>query len=263
MRALRIGALPAAVALGLYAEWAALQRAPLAEGHSAGDIALAVADLVVGLVFVGCGVVAWTRRPESRVGLLLTLAGIAWFLGTFAGSGDSGYAEFGALFLTLHRGLVVHALLSYPRGRLERWTERATVAFAYVLCAIADVGATPGVAIALAVAVLGVGVQRYLRAAGPRRRARMTAAAAGAAFAIVLLVSGVIGLVGSGASVDRVVLWAYQVVLVGIVIGLTFDLVRGRWVEATVTGLVIDLGEALRRGCGGRRLARPPVGRAR
>jgi signal transduction histidine kinase len=246
MRALRIAVFPAAVALGLYAERAALIRAPLAEGHSGADIALAVADLVVGLVFVGCGVVAWTRRPESRVGLLLTLAGIAWFLGTFAGSGSSGYAEFGALFLTLHRGPLVHALLSYPSGRLERWPERATVVFAYLLCAIADVGLTPWAAIALAVAVLGIGAQRYLRAAGPHRRARMTAAAASAAFAIVLLVSGVTGL--AGASVDRSVLWAYQAVLVGIVIGLTLDLVRGRWVEATVTGLVIDLGEAAETG---------------
>ena len=246
MRKLRIAVFPAAVALGLYAERAALARAPLAEGHSGADIALAVADFVVGLVFVGCGVVAWMRRPESRVGLLLTLAGIAWFLGTFAGSGSSGYAEFGALFLTLHRGPLVHALLSYPSGRLERWTERATVVFAYLLCAIADVGVTPGAAIALAVALLGVGAQRYLRAAGPHRRARMTAAAASAAFAIVLLVSGVTGL--AGASVDRSVLWAYQVVLVGIVIGLTLDLVRGRWVEATVTGLVIDLGEAAEAG---------------
>ncbi|HMI98469.1 MAG TPA: hypothetical protein VK488_01395 [Gaiellaceae bacterium] len=246
MRELRIAVFPAAVALGLYAERAALVRAPLAVGHSGADIALAVADFVVGLVFVGCGVVAWMRRPESRVGLLLTLAGIAWFLGTFAGSGSSGYAEFGALFLTLHRGPLVHALLSYPSGRLERRTERSTVVFAYLLCAIADVGVTPGAAIALAVALLGVGAQRYLRAAGPHRRARRTAAAASAAFAIVLLVSGVTGL--AGASVDRTVLWAYQVVLVGIVIGLTFDLVRGRWVEATVAGLVIDLGEAAEAG---------------
>jgi signal transduction histidine kinase len=248
MRALRVTVLPAAVALGLFAESAALERAPLAVGNSTADIALAVADLVAGLVFVGCGVVAWTRRPESRVGLLLTLSGIAWFLGTFAASGDAGYADFGALFLTLHRGPLVHALLSYPSGRLERWAERATVTFAYVLSFMAEVGLTPGATIALATAVLGVSAQRFLRAAGPLRRARGTAAAASAAFAIVLLVSGVTGLAGSAASVDRSVLWAYEVVLAGIALALTVDLVRGRWVEATVTGLVIDLGEAAETG---------------
>ncbi|HEV2713524.1 MAG TPA: hypothetical protein VGU26_10560, partial [Gaiellaceae bacterium] len=206
MRALRIVVFPAAVALGLYAEWAALQRAPLAEGNSGADIALAVADLIVGLVFVGCGVVAWSRRPESRFGLLLMLAGIAWFLGTFAASGSSGYAEFGAVFLTLHRGPLIHALLSYPSGRLERWTERATVAFAYVLGAIADIGVTSGASIALAVAVLAIGAQRFLRAGGPHRRARRNAAAASAAFAIILVVSGVTRFAGSGASMDRSVL---------------------------------------------------------
>jgi signal transduction histidine kinase len=72
----------------------------------------------------------------------------------------------------------------------------------------------------------------------------MTALAASAAFAVVLLVSGVTGLAGASASVDRGLLWAYQVVVAGIVVGLTLDLVLGRWVQATVTGLVIDLGEA-------------------
>ncbi|HEV2711481.1 MAG TPA: ATP-binding protein, partial [Gaiellaceae bacterium] len=61
-------------------------------------------------------------------------------------------------------------------------------------------------------------------------------------------VSGVTRFAGSGASIDRSVLWAYQVVLVGIAVGLTFDLVRSRWVDATVTGLVIDLGEAAEAG---------------
>jgi signal transduction histidine kinase len=244
MRALRFVAFPAAVALGLYAERAALERRPLAEAASGVEIGLVVGDFFVGIVFVGCGVVAWTRRPESRVGPLLTLAGIAWFLGTFAASGNSDYAEFGAIFLTLHRGLLVHVLLSYPSGRLERWTDRATVIFAYVLSAITDVGVTPGAAVALAVAVLVTAGQRFRRVRGPQRRARMTALAASAAFAGVLLVSGVVGLAGAGASVDRGVLWAYQVVVVGIVVGLTLDLVLGRWVQATVTGLVIDLGEA-------------------
>jgi signal transduction histidine kinase len=244
MRAARVAVIPAVVAFGLYAERAALQRAPLAVGNSGADIALAVADLIVGLLFVGCGVAAQIWRPESSVGLLLTLSGIAWFFGTFAASGNAGYADFGALFLTLHRGPLVHALLSYPHGRLEGWLERAAVAFAYVLSAIADVGVTSWAAIALAIAVLGIGARRFLRAGGPHRRARGTAAAASAAFAIILLVSGVARLADSGASVDRGVLWAYQIVLAGIVIGLTLDLVRGRWIEATVTGLVIDLGES-------------------
>ena len=244
MRALRLSLLPAGIALGLYAEWAALRRGPLEEAASRADIRLAVADLLVGLVLVACGLIAWEWRPESWVGLLLALAGFAWFLGSFAASGESGFADFGALFLTLHRGPLVHALLSYPSGRVAGWTERAAVAFGYVVSAITDIGETPGAAIALGVVVLVVGVHRFVRAAGPQRRARAAAAVGSAAFAAVLLVSGLSRLGGSSALLDRDVLWAYEVVVSGIAIGLTLDLARGRWVRATVTGLVVDLGEA-------------------
>jgi signal transduction histidine kinase len=248
VRALRLSILPAGVALGLYAEWAALRRTPLQEAASGAEIRLAVADLVVGLVLVGCGLVAWSRRPESRTGLLLALSGFAWFLGTFAASGKPGYADFGALFVTLHRGLLVHALLSYPSGRLETLTERAAVAFAYVVSAIADVGETPEIAIVLAAVVVVVGAQRFLRAAGPQRRARLPAAAASAAFGAVLFVSGVIRVDGSSPSQDRAMLWAYMAVVTGVAVGLTLDLVLGRWTQATVTGLVVDLGEAAETG---------------
>ena len=244
MRTVRLTLLPAGVALGLYAEWAALKRGPFEEAASAAEIRLAVADFVVGLILIGCGVVAWSRRPESRTGLLLTLSGLTWYLGTFAASGRSGYADFGALFLTLHRGLLVHALLSYPSGRLEGWTERAAVVLAYGVSAIADIGETAEAAIVLASVVLVVGTRRFLRASGPQRRARLPAAVSSIAFAAVLLVAGLARLEGSSPSLDRAILWAYMVVVAGIAVGLTLDLVLARWTQATVTGLVVDLGQA-------------------
>ena len=244
MRTVRVTLLPAGIALGLYAEWAALRRGPFEEAASAAEIRLAVADFVVGLILIGCGVVAWSRRPESRTGLLLALSGLTWYLGTFAASGRSGYADFGALFLTLHRGLLVQALLSYPSGRLEGWTERATVVLAYGVSAIADIGETAEAAIVLASVVLVVGTRRFLRASGPQRRARLPAAVGSIAFAAVLLVAGLARLEGSSPSLDRAILWAYMVVVAGIAVGLTLDLVLARWTQATVTGLVVDLGQA-------------------
>jgi signal transduction histidine kinase len=229
--------------LGLWAEWAALRRGPLEQAASPGEIRLAVSDLVVGLVLVGCGFVLWSFRPKSWIGLLLTLAGFTWFLGTFAGSGESAYADFGALFVTLHRGPLVHALLSYPSGRVDRRSERAAIAFAWVVSAFADVGETPVAMIALAAVLLVVGSQRFVQALGPQRRARLVPAAGSAAFATVLFCSAFARLAGSGASLDRGVLWAYEVVVAGIAIALTLDLLLGRWVEATVTGLVVQLGE--------------------
>jgi signal transduction histidine kinase len=240
--ALRLAVLPAAVALGLYAEWASLRRGPLQVPPTAGENRLAAADLAVGLLFVVCGLVIWMRR-ESRAGPLFVTAGIFWFLGTFAASGVSGYADFGAIFLTLHRGPLVHALLSYPSGLLERRLERAAVAAAYVVSVVPAIGQTVAGGIALAVVVLGVAIERFATARGPERRARAAAAVASAGFAAVLVVSAVARAAGSGDAMDRAVLWSYDVVLAGIAVGLTLDLMLGRWVRATVTGLVVDLGE--------------------
>jgi len=248
VRAVRIAILPAGVALGLYAEWAALQRGPLEQAATSGDVHLAAADFLVGVVFLACGLVAWTRRPESRTGLLLIVTGITWFLGTFAASGRSFYAALGAVFLTLHRGPIVHVLLSYPSGRVNRRTERAALGVAYALAAIAVVSTTAEGGVVLAVIVLAVAAQRFLAAAGPQRRARLPAAAASAAFAAALFVSAITRLAGSAASVDRGVLWAYQIVLVAIAIGLTLDLLLHRWETATVTGLIVDLGEGAEAG---------------
>src|SRR6266496_3117575 len=94
----------ALAALGVFAEWAALQRAPLQEPVGALDLRLAAADLATGLVLAASGLIAWTHRPDNRTGLLLTATSAAWFLGTFAESGLSGYADFGSLFISLHRG---------------------------------------------------------------------------------------------------------------------------------------------------------------
>ncbi len=242
-RAVRFSLFPTAVALGLFAEWAALRRGPFEEAASASEIRLAAADLVVGLVLIGCGLVAWDRRPESWTGVLLAAAGFTWFLGTFAGSSESAYADFGSVFLTLHRGPLVHALLAYPSGRVRGWSERAAIAVSYVLAAVADAGKTPEATIFVACLVLAVAARRYIASAGPERRARLLAAAAAAAFSAVLLVSGVTRLAGAGGSVDRGVLWAYQVALVLIGAGLLIDLLLGRWTLATVTGLIVDLGE--------------------
>jgi signal transduction histidine kinase len=241
--ATRLLIFPAVAALGMYAEWAALRRAPLEPPATRHEVLLAAADLVAGLVLVACGVVAWVRRPESRTGLLLTIAGVAWFLGTFSASGDATYADTGALFVALHRGPLVHALLSYPTGRVERPLERSAVALAYVASALPEVGDWPPVQLALAAVVLGVGVQRARTAAGPLRRARVVAALAAGAFAAVLAGAATIRLAESSASVDRGALWAYDTAVAAIAIALALDLVLGRWVRSAVTGLVVDLGE--------------------
>jgi signal transduction histidine kinase len=238
-RMLRFGLLPAAIALGIFAEWASLRRGPLETAASPAEVRLAAIDLVAGVVLVGCGVVAWDRRPESLVGRLLVATGFAWFLGTFDLSGWPGFSGFGALFVTLHRGPLSHALLGYPNGRVARRAEQAAIAGLYVLSAVAVAASTVAGMLLTASVVLVVAVLRYLRSSGPGRRARLVAAAAATAFSAVLVVDAS---ARAGAVGENGALWAYDIMIVLIAVALLLDLVLERWTQATVTGLVVDLG---------------------
>jgi signal transduction histidine kinase len=220
VRPLRLALLPLGIAFGLGAEWASYQI---------GDLALTAADFVVGSSLISCGVVAWDRRPESRVGELMFLAGFTWFLGT--------------LFepvLFLHRGVLVHLLLSYPTGRLPTRLARVVVVFAYVDAAIEPLARNDWITLALSSVVAFAALWGFLGATGPARKAAGLSLAATLAFVAVLALGGIDRL--AGVTAGPVVLWTYDLMIACVVIVLAIDLLRGRWREAVVTGLVVDLG---------------------
>jgi len=220
MRLPRSALIVCGIALGVIAEWASGPET---------DPALLVADFAVGSILVVGGVAAWDRRPESHVGLLMWLAGLAWFLGTM----------FEAL-LYLHRGPLVHLLLSYPTGRLPTRLSRAVVAVAYLDAAVEPLAGNDRLTLALSGAVAIVAAQTFRRASGPARQAVGVALGAVVALESVLVLGAVERLMGWDA--DRAVLWAYDLVIASTAIVLVVDLLRARWTEAVVTGLVVDLG---------------------
>jgi signal transduction histidine kinase len=221
MRLLRLALLLGAVALAVAAEWVSYQ---------AGDLTLVVADAVVGLVLVTCGVVAWERRGESRVGPLMALAGYTWFAGNLWPQ-----------LLYLHRGPLVHLHISYPTGRLRRRIAQATVVAAYIDAAAEPIARNDVVTLILATLVAVAAADVFLRASGTARRAGIPALAAALAFACVLGLGAVQRLAGWDA--DREVLWAYDIVIACLAVVLLVDLLRGRWAEAVVADLVVDLGK--------------------
>jgi signal transduction histidine kinase len=234
-RGLRFGLIPAAVALGLFAEWASLRLGPFEAASSSWNVRLAALDFVVGVVLVSCGVVAWDRRPESWTGALLAATGFSWFLATFSVSAWPGFSAFGSLFVTLHRGPLSHALLAYPSGRATRRIEQIAIAGLYVLSAVVVAANTPAGTLVTAGVLLAVAGDRYVRSTGPERRARSVAAAAATAFSTVLVAASVAG-------GDNAVTWAYEIVVLLIAAALTLDLLQRSWTRATVAGLVVDLG---------------------
>src|SRR5215218_5476408 len=221
MRALRLGLLPLGVGFGVAAEWAA---------YEAGARALTAADFAVGCLLIACGVVAWERRPQSRVGVLMSGAGFSWFLGTLFGP---------ALFL--HRGPLVHLQLSYPTGRLRTGLTRAVVAAAYVDAAIEPLARNDVLTLGLSAAVALTAAHSFLSTSGPARKAKGIALASALAFAAVLAAGAIARLADWNADSDAI-LGAYDAVVAAVAITLLVDLLRGRWSEAVVTGLVVDLG---------------------
>ena len=107
MRSLRVLLWPAGALLGIAAEWVSF-------GWD--DPRHWIPDLVTGWTLIACGLVAWSRRGDSRSGPLLAATGFPWFIGNFT-----------TVALYLYRGPLVHLLVTYPSGRASSRRERAAV----------------------------------------------------------------------------------------------------------------------------------------
>src|SRR5262249_25017994 len=200
------------------------------------------------------------RRPGSRVGLLLTLTGIAWFLGTLADSRIEPVAALGAALLFLHRGPLCHAIVGYPAGRPAGRLDTFAVVVCYVYAASAALARDNVVTGGVACLVLAVTIRGYARAACPDRRARVTAVFAAAVLALALAGGSVARLAGVGAG--PAVLWGYEAALVLIAVGFLADSLFGGWAQAAVTKLVVDLGGDSQTGTLRARLAHALGGRS-
>jgi signal transduction histidine kinase len=230
MRLPRYALWPAGLAFGVAAEWI-------------GQPQFIAFDATAGFALLFLGLVVWSCRPRSRAGLIMAAGGLAWFLGTL-------WAP--AVFL--HRGPLAHLLISYPSGGLSSRLERVAVGAAYVYAAADAVAGNGYATILFAVGLVALSARHYLAATGPQRRARLASVAAAAAFGLVLALGAIARLASVGAG--SVMLLGYDLTVCLIAIGLSADLLWGRWAQAAVTGLVVDLGEPAAGGVLRDRLAR-------
>jgi signal transduction histidine kinase len=84
------------------------------------------------LAYVLAGLIAWSRRPESRLGPLMIGAGFGTFVSMLGWSNDDLLRTIGQTLDFLPPILFLHVFLAFPSGRLEWWFERAIVAAAYI-----------------------------------------------------------------------------------------------------------------------------------
>ena len=86
-----------------------------------------------GLAFIASGLIARTRRPDNRIGLLLIAAGFASFAAALRTADDSLLFSLGYAAQWLYFGFLVHLVLAFPSGRIGSGLDRLLALIAYVL----------------------------------------------------------------------------------------------------------------------------------
>jgi PAS domain S-box-containing protein len=104
----------------------------LSSNHDDNAAARAALIVGVGLLFVGSGLFATVRRPENRIGLLMSLVGFYWFLSALADANTAWIYTIGVAVSLLIYGGFVHVVLAFPTGRLETARARRIVLLAYL-----------------------------------------------------------------------------------------------------------------------------------
>ena len=232
-RAGRLVAWPAGVAVGLAAEWTAF-------GWD--DPRRWVPDLVVGWVLIACGLVGWSRRPESRFGALATATGFCWFLGNFAGAENGALAWVAGRTIFLYRGPLFQLVIAYPSGRPSARLDRAAVIAGYAAAVGTAVWSSGLGTIALAALLVATSARSYARASGRPRRARLLALRAAVVLGVALAGGAVARFAAPSTATDELTLLALQAVICAVVVGLLVGLLSTARELAVVTDLVVELG---------------------
>jgi signal transduction histidine kinase len=124
----------AAIACGL-----AVVALAVSSDHQEAKAVWAILGPTIGWSFVGTGLYAWRRRPESRAGALMVLLGFAWFLAAL-GFADSPLLYSLAFVLGgLWGGVFLQLVMTFPSGRLTPGWDRVLVIAGYLIFTVASI----------------------------------------------------------------------------------------------------------------------------
>jgi signal transduction histidine kinase len=241
-----------------------------------GGLAQDVVTDVIGGIWIAAGLIAWRRRPDNRVGPLMTAIG-------FLDVAQDLYWDAALPFtLALHLPslqfpMIVHLFVAFPSGRLTTRFERRFVRFSYAanvlpwlllalfwdphtawphippdgpgnLLLVAHNPAVAGAAntvvffvwIAMFVTLAVLLVRRVRRARGPTRRA-LTPVAVSAAITVVLFSAATIVDAAGAETAAAVLEWLTTVASGAIPIAFLVGLLRTRLHRSAVADLVVAL----------------------
>jgi signal transduction histidine kinase len=200
-------------------------------------------ELGVGSVLLAGGLVVWERVPGRTTGPLLAAAGLAWFAGELP---TVGWPPIAAIALvSLHRGLVIHAILSHATGRLEGAGARAVTVAVYLVPLIVPPATQRAVTAGLLLAVASVAAVAWFpgRATPPRRH--LVALQASLVLLGVPILQSVARVLLPLGDARRLGALVYAVAIAAAAMLLIVDLLRAR--SGEVTDAVIDLAQGRRR----------------
>ena len=228
--------------------------------------------------FVAAGLVAWSTRPDNRMGPLMVLTGFLLLTGSLAAADGPVAFTVGEATAPLADAVFVHLLLAFPQGRLHSGVERAIVIATYltvtvgqwVMLLFMDYRDTPGcpcprnlmfvvsddavhelimttqrmVGVLLAVGVVLVLAQRWRTASPPMRRSLapvlLTGSIAAGLSAVALVSSQV-----ADSPASALLGLAGGVAVAFVPLGFLVGLLRSRFARIAVGDLVIELGRTV------------------
>jgi signal transduction histidine kinase len=233
---------------------------------SSSAINAALLDWII-LSYIFSGLIAWRRRPESRFGPLMVVAGFVIALNALRWANADVLHTIGWVVNFLPPAVFLHVYLAFPTGHLQGARERALVIAAYVTALglqvvglllggfgpgnVLDIAHAPEAAEALlraqlivlsALLLAGVAVlsQRRRRAGRPARR---SIALLVDSFAVALVMNAVLFITGLFNQSSAVVpIQRVTFVVVGLApIAFLFGLLHARLARSAVAGLVVEL----------------------
>jgi signal transduction histidine kinase len=250
----------------------------LTSDHAEPTWAWGALGLLVGWSYLGVGLFAWGRRPDNRVGLLMTAAGFAWLV-SYSGFSDLPLVfTLGNILGSVFFAVAVHLLLAFPSGNLQSRAERWIVATGYMLTTILVVPAwlfanpdsldcddcpdnvlllhdsetlvtvtsavVNGLGAVVVAATLVVLIRRWRRATPPQRRFLVPVYSAGVALAFLLIVTVSLQAGGLETTASDVVWFAAMVPLALVPYLFLATLIRARVIQsAAVSELIARLSE--------------------
>jgi signal transduction histidine kinase len=95
----------------------------------------------VGWSFVGTGLYAQRRRPDSRAGVLMVALGFAWFFNAIGTANAALPYTIGLVTGGLWGGVFLQLVITFPSGRLSPGLDRRLVIAGYLVFTVANVPA--------------------------------------------------------------------------------------------------------------------------